>query len=228
MHFFQGKQLVFPMKFLQKTAIVLLFVTLFFSYPFSDKATAQWSAGLSYELRNEEPKHGAGIRIDREIMTFSPLIDLGVRGHFSYFSDEVNLRQGEFEYTGNYNTYDVGISGLLLFNIGLLRPYIGAGLGLDNSSLDGTDIHQSGNENGSNEKGFFSNVQNEPGPTETSVIMFSWDSVDAYFMTTVGASVEVLPFLAPFIEFRYTEVSGRDDFGYQNYSRVSAGLTVRF
>lgn len=217
---------MYPMKLLKQAVLLLLFVLLFSSLPFANEASAQWSVGLSYELRNEDPKHGAGIRIDREIMTFTPFMDLGVRGHFGYYSDEVNLRQGDFEYTGEYRTYDIGISGLLLFNIGLLRPYIGFGLGLDNSSLDGEDLQQPGN--GSNGKRFFSKMVNEPEPMELTVSEFSWDSVDAYLLATVGASVEVFQFLAPFIEFRYTEVSGREDFGYQNYSRISAGLSVRF
>lgn len=211
------------MKFLQQTGIILLLFFLLFSIPLAENAAAQWSAGLSYDLRNEDPKHGAGIRVDREIMTFFPFMDLGVRGQFSYYSDEVNLRQDEFENTGNYRTYDIGISGLLLFNIGLLRPYLGLGLGLDNSSLEGSDLQQH-----ANEKKVTSKMLNDPEPQELSVSTFSWDSVDAYFQVTVGSSVEVFPFLAPFIEFRYTEISGRDDFGIQNYSRVSAGLSFRF
>lgn len=211
------------MKYLQQAGLTLSLFVLLFSFPLAEKAAAQWSAGLSYELRNEDPRHGAGIRVDREIMTFFPFMDLGVRGQFSYYSDEVNLRQGEFEYTGDYRTYDIGISGLLLFNIGLLRPYLGLGLGLDNSSLEGSNLQQH-----TNEKRAFSKLWDDPEPLELSVSAFSWDSVDAYFQVTVGSSVEVFPFLAPFIEFRYTEISGRDDFGVQNYSRVSAGLSVRF
>jgi len=55
-----------------------------------------------------------------------------------------------------------------------------------------------------------------------------FESLNAYLLGTAGAYVDVLPFLSPFIEFRYTQLSGREDFEYGSYNRIAVGLSIRF
>ena len=59
---------------------------------FSASTLAQFEIGASYELREEDPKNGFGIRIQKGILSQLPIVNLGIRLHGSYFSEE-NSRQ---------------------------------------------------------------------------------------------------------------------------------------
>lgn len=168
---------------------------------------AQWSVGLSYELRDEEPKNGFGARLEREILTPFPAINIGLRAHFSFFTEEKLTSENGIETDRfDFETYDVGVSGLLIFNIGLLRPYAGIGLGLDNTSIESFSLPES----------------------QDISVREEIKSLDAYLLATAGAYIDVLPFLSPFIDFRFTQLSGRDEFDYNSYNRISAGISLRF
>ncbi len=185
-------------------AVVFLILTLSLTPQISK---AQWSLGVSYELRDEEPKNGFGARLEREILTPFPSINIALKAHFSFFTEErlttVNgIETGRFD----FETYDVGVSGLLIFNIGLLRPYAGIGIGLDNTSIESFSLPES----------------------QDNSVREDIKSLDAYLLATAGAYIDVFPFLSPFIDFRFTQLSGRDEFDYNSYNRVSAGISLRF
>ncbi|NIU01427.1 MAG: porin family protein, partial [Nitrosopumilaceae archaeon] len=74
---------------MKKILIALSFLFAFIS--FNQTAEAQWAVGGSYEIRNEDPENGFGFRIERSFLQGAPLIDLGIRAHFSYFNDENNV-----------------------------------------------------------------------------------------------------------------------------------------
>src|SRR5699024_11277769 len=80
---------------------------------FPQKSEAQWSLGASYEVRNESPKNGFGIRVERKILQKLPIVDLSLRGHFSYFNDENELSWGDDSNSNKISTdiqsYDFGL-----------------------------------------------------------------------------------------------------------------------
>lgn len=185
--------------------LTVVFLTLTFIL-IPQTSNAQWSLGVAYELRDEDPKNGFGARLEKEILTILPLINVGLRAQFSYFSEQSFFSENGFDTERDLKTFDIGLSGLLIFNIGLLRPYAGIGVGLDNTSFE--SFTSSDDPNNS----FREDIE----------------SLNAYLLGTAGAYVDVLPFLSPFIEFRYTQLSGREDFEYNSYSRIAAGLSIRF
>src|SRR5690625_6542447 len=76
-------------------ALLLLASVLFISQP----AAAQWAIGASYEMQNENPENGFGVRVERGIIGNLPLLDLSMRAHFSYFNDTNNITLRSEEHT---------------------------------------------------------------------------------------------------------------------------------
>src|SRR6056297_2739141 len=72
---------------------------------------AQWSIGASYEIRQEDPTNGFGARIERKILTGLPIVDLGIRAHFSYFSEENGVTKDDISY-GKIENYDFGLAAI--------------------------------------------------------------------------------------------------------------------
>jgi opacity protein-like surface antigen len=105
-------------------AATLIFLTL---VP-AEKAEAQWGFGASYELRDTEPTNGFGLRVQRDILSSVPLVDLGLRAHFSYFSESVQSYR-DVQMPAELDSYDFGLAGYGGLNLGLITPYAGVGLG---------------------------------------------------------------------------------------------------
>jgi hypothetical protein len=101
-------------------------------------SVAQWSLGASYEIRNQNPENGFGVRLEREILKKVPIINLGLRGHFSYFSEDNYVNENDVN-IGDIVTYDYGIAATAGFSLGLLSPYVGTGLGAQTLDIDETD-----------------------------------------------------------------------------------------
>jgi len=106
---------------------------------FPAQSQAQWSIGASYEIRdNTEPKSGYGIRIERGLLGKAPLIDLRLRAHFSSFGDKESAR--------DLTDYDFGAAAIAGVSLGLVKPYVGAGLGSTTVKIDysaGDDLSES-------------------------------------------------------------------------------------
>lgn len=144
---------------------------------------SQIELGASYELRDEDPQSGFGLRIQKGILGKIPLIDIGLRAHFSYFSETNTVDENTFSYDKNIENYDFGLAAYGGVKLGLLEPYIGAGLGSETVDLNAQD---------------FSNTPppgQEPSEEEESNI---------YWNTFAGAKVTVIPLVKPFVEYRFS------------------------
>ncbi len=111
-----------------------------------NQATAQWSIGASYEMRNEDPENGFGLRIERSILNPVPIVDIGLRAHFSFFNEENEFSQGNQSVSTELTYYDYGLAATGGVSIGILKPYVGLGIGnnnIDFSGDDGTDFSDS-------------------------------------------------------------------------------------
>ena len=85
-----------------KKCITALFGVLMLATVTPDLVQAQWSIGASYEIREEAPKNGFGARVEREILKGLPLVNLSLRAHFSYFSDENQITVIFLPYFDNF------------------------------------------------------------------------------------------------------------------------------
>lgn len=161
--------------------IILLLVV----YP--QKSAAQWSIGASYEIRQEDPKNGFGARIERSILQSLPLVDLSLRAHFSYFSDDNRISREGVSFSQDIKSYDYGLAAIGGIPVGILTPYIGLGLGA--STLD---------------------VSRDDLPSGSP---FERDSKDSaiYWKGLVGAKVKLFPTIVPFAEYRLENVADYKD-----------------
>lgn len=151
---------------------------------FSTSSLAQLEIGASYELRDEDPKSGFGLRIEKGILEKLPVVNLGLRLHGSYYSEENNVDpDGQtYSYSSDLTNYEVGVSAIAGVSVGLLEPYVGLGLGTQNYERAIKD------------------VQNDPGNSAPE----SADESSMYWNMTAGAKVSAIPFIKPFVEYRYT------------------------
>ena len=111
----------------------LLLLTTLIAGMSSIPAFAQIEIGASYELRNEEPKSGIGLRVQKGFFEVLPLVDVGLRAHFSYFTEESDNSASGIE---NFTNYDFGLAAYGGVSLGLLQPYVGVGLGSETTNID--------------------------------------------------------------------------------------------
>ncbi|MDX1639244.1 MAG: outer membrane beta-barrel protein [Balneolaceae bacterium] len=176
------------------------------------EAEAQWGIGASYEIRDEVPENGFGVRIERGILNKLPVVKLGLRAHFSNFSEENNVTtSGNVSYTQEISDYDFGVTALGGVNIGLVKPYVGLGLGSNTINIDRSDLPSG------------------------SPLSQEDDESNIYWNALVGAEVSAIPLLKPFVEYRYTDVGGDffDDVQSQSVpssqnGRIVFGVLLRF
>lgn len=150
---------------------------------FTSTSFAQIEIGASYELRDDDPQSGFGVRLQSAMLKGVPFINLGLRAHFSYFSETNSVDETTFTYDKSIENYDFGLAAYGGVRLGLLEPYIGAGLGSETVDLSAED---------------FSNTPppgQEPNEEEESNI---------YWNTFVGAKVTVIPLVKPFVEYRFS------------------------
>lgn len=169
----------------------------------TETATAQWGIGASYELRNESPKNGFGLRVEKEILSVVPLIDFQVRGHFSTFSEENSVTRDGIVIDREFDVYDFGVALVGGVKLGVVKPYVGAGLGSERFKFEGISV-------GSGSVGD------------------SFSESNYYWNGFGGAEMTLLPFLKPFIEFRYSQLFDTDDLEFDKVSRLAIGVNLRF
>lgn len=166
------------------------------------QSQAQWSLGASYEIRDEEPENGFGLRLERSLMDKAPVVDVRIRAHFSYFSDENYVSEDQVTY-GKIENYDFGLAGVGGVSVGLVTPYIGVGLGSTTTDLRGAQI-SNGNE-GSESKLF-------------------WNGF-------VGAEVSPIPAIKPFVEYRFEAAESFEELQNsvdQSNGRMIFGVSLAF
>lgn len=149
-------------------------------------SVAQTSLGASYEIRDEDPQNGFGVRLERGILNKLPIVDLSLRGHFSFFSEENSIERSDGTTTISYDqditNYDYGLAAVGGVSLGLLSPYVGLGLGASSLDISRSDL-----------------PQNSPLEQENSDQAIYWNGF-------VGAKVSPLPYLKPFVEYRYENI----------------------
>jgi len=189
----------------KKTLLTFLSALLLLPLTLTETADAQWSIGASYEIRDEDPTNGFGVRLERGILSAVPIVDLGLRGHFSFFNESNDVSSGGVTLDQTIQSYDFGVAATGGVSIGLVKPYVGLGIGWDNTSLE-----YSGGDVGS------VNLQED------------FEAQDFYWNGFVGAQVTIIPILNPFIEYRFTDISGREDVGFDTASRLAIGVSLSF
>ena len=175
--------------------LIMVFIT--------DTASAQWGIGASYEIRNESPNNGFGVRVEKGIFSSVPLLDFQVRGHFSTFSEENSVTREGIAFDREFDVYDFGAALVAGVNLGVVKPYAGAGLG--------------------SERYRFDSINNSSSSLEVNVSESNY-----YWNGFGGAEVTLLPFLKPFIEFRYSKLFEPDDLDFDQVSRLAIGVNFRF
>lgn len=181
-----------------KKALVT-FGFLFLLILFNETASAQWALGASYEIRSEVPENGFGLRVEREFLSEVPILDFGARAHFSYFNAENNVRFDDIVISQDIKAYDYGLAALAGIKLGLVKPYVGFGIGNQQYKYD----------------------------ANSDAINISDDS-SFYWNGFGGAEVTLLPFLRPFLEYRIANLTSTDDVDFENISRLAIGVNLRF
>ncbi len=182
---------------MKKTGILLIGL-LVFQFILTDVSSAQWGLGAAVEIRDQDPTTGVGIKLEREILSKAPIIDLNLRGHFSWFYDSDGNGIIDEALQSELNVYDYGLALVLGVKLGLVKPYIGGGIGREHYR------EESGG-------GLLSHSEDN----------FYWNGFG-------GAEITLLPYLKPFIEFRYSQLTDIDEIRVSEYNRLSFGLTFRF
>lgn len=178
---------------------VIVTLSLLFAFiSISQTAQAQWAIGASYEIRDEDPENGFGLRLERSFLQGVPLIDLGIRAHFSYFNDENNITRDDITFSRNIDVYDYGLAVLGGVKLGIVKPYVGLGIG------------------------------NQQFKFKTDFDEFDFDESSFYWNGFGGAEVTLFPFLNPFIEYRIANLTSTDDIEFDNVSRLAIGINLRF
>jgi len=183
------------MKLKKLTYPLVLIALLFFSIP--NNVLAQWSIGASYEIRDKAPKNGFGVRLERDILQKLPVVNLGLRAHFSYFSESNSVSlNGGGTYDSEIKNYDYGLAAVGGVSVGLIAPYVGLGLGSDNADF---------------------NVKNTSWPGEGSESNLYWNGF-------VGAKVSPIPVIKPFVEYRISSTKKFKDL--KNNVKTSGGRLI--
>lgn len=152
-----------------------------------ETSSAQWSLGASFEVRDEVPENGFGVRLERDLLQKAPLVNLGLRAHFSYFNEGNSVSGSGINYSQNITNYDYGLAAVGGVSVGLISPYVGLGLG--SSTLD---------------------VNRDDLPNDSPLDEEASDSA-IYWNGFVGAKVSIVPALKPFVEYRLEDVSDYED-----------------
>lgn len=178
--------------------IIFIVTTICFLFPFTESATAQWAIGASYEVRNEDPTNGFGLRVERGILNAIPVVDFDMRAHFSFFNEASSATTDGVSFDREIQAYDFGLALTAGIKIALIKPYVGFGIGSETFDFDAGGNNQSFNESN-----------------------FYWNGFG-------GAELRLLPLLNPFIEYRITRLTGTDQISFDNVGRFAVGINLRF
>ena len=177
-------------------------------------AFAQWGIGVSYELRDEDPNSGFGVRLQRSILKNVPVIDLNLRAHVSFFSEDNVL---DIDPTDGVTApsisqdlldYDFGIGLFAGAGVGLVKPYVGVGLGSQTLRIERDLI-----------EGAIPPIDGVNDSDETNI----------YWNAVFGAEIKPIPILKPFIEYRYTSVDlSSPNLAPGDNGRIIFGVLLKF
>ena len=173
----------------------------------ADYSYAQWGIGAGVEIRDEDPTTGVGIKLERSILSNAPILDINLRGHFSWFNDDDAESLRDQLSNTNVTAYDYGLALVLGVKLGIVKPYVGAGAGTERYS---------------EERGTGQYFQ------ENNSSFINYSENNLYWNGFGGAEITLLPYLKPFIEFRYSKLVDTDEIRIDNYNRLAIGVNFRF
>ena len=166
----------------------ITFITLIIIAVCSAPAFAQLEIGASYELRDADPNNGFGVRIEKGFLDQVPVFNMGLRAHFSYFSQENNVDNASLSYSEDLTNYDFGVALTAGISVGLIEPYVGLGLGSETVEIKYKD----------------------PSPGVGGFPVDDQNESNIYWNMLVGAKVPIIPVVKPFVEYRYSNSSLSD------------------
>lgn len=169
-------------------------------------ALAQLGIGASFERRNESPTNGFGLQLEFEMLKAIPLVNIRARLHGSYFSEESDFTlQGVQLGSATVASTDFGAAALGGISLGILRPYIGVGVGSENWSF-------------------------KP-KANSSPLSIEREDDSFYYYGVAGVAFTLIPFIKPYAEYRlasYNSLSdARKEIG-EGPSRFHIGVTLTF
>lgn len=121
-------------KLLSTIGFIFLLISIY------NTSKAQFALGASYEVRSEDPKNGFGFRLEKGFLDGVPLIDLGFRAHFSYFNETNRISSNGVTASTEIDVYDYGLAALAGVKLGLVKPYIGLGVGNQQFQFDPEEV----------------------------------------------------------------------------------------
>jgi hypothetical protein len=178
--------------------VFLILALVFIAFPFVEKAHAQWGIGVSYEVRDENPTNGFGLRVEKGLLNFVPIIDFNMRAHFSYFNENNTLSPSGASISGDTEAFDYGLALTAGVKVAFVKPFVGFGIGSETIDFESADDNGSFKENN-----------------------FYWNGFG-------GVELSFIPILNPFIEYRITNLTGTDQIDFNNVGRIAFGINLRF
>lgn len=119
-----------------KKAIAITFISVIGLIFTTQQTQAQYAIGAAYEIRDENPENGFGLRLEKGFFSSLPIVDLGVRAHFSFFNETTDIRVNDIEVSTEVDAYDYGLALLGGVNVGIVKPYVGFGVGSERFDAD--------------------------------------------------------------------------------------------
>lgn len=119
--------------------IILIFTLLCLIFPVVEKANAQISIGASYEVRDEDPTNGFGLRVESGILKMVPIVDFNVRAHFSYFSETNEASLDGATISQEFEAFDYGLALTAGVKVAIVKPYVGFGIGSETFDFESDD-----------------------------------------------------------------------------------------
>jgi len=102
---------------------------LFIGHP---EAQAQWTAGVGYQYREDNPNQGVKVKLQRPLGAVGSRFEVFARTHAGYFFlQEESFTGIDGGVTATLRSYNVGLGGGVEANVARFHPYIGIGGGYE-------------------------------------------------------------------------------------------------
>lgn len=185
--------------------VLYFFIVIVILFTVSKESFAQWSAGGGFELREQEPSKGVEFKLQRDFLTAVPILRLGIRGYGSIFPEQSSGLQGgngtATEFSVANISYHTGAALMGGLNMGMTNPYVGLGIGVHHFEVKTVQI------NGESSRETNENIA---------------------LQAIAGAEISLLPFIHPFIEYKFSQFRGAHGLEYDHTGSLSFGLMFKF
>jgi hypothetical protein len=118
--------------FLIPRSLFLWILGLTFLFVGLPNAQAQWTAGIGYQYRGENPNQGVRVKLQHPLGAVGSHFEVFARTHAGYFFLQEESFSGiDGGMTSRSRSYDVGLGGGVEADIARFRPYLGIGSGYE-------------------------------------------------------------------------------------------------